>query len=184
MNAEDVPGAGGVPPTMREGARSARLGRLRAIDQAPSPAGKVARTLVAVIAALVVSVGISLLISKQGAPGALRFVALLALFLAFVPFGRALRDLVVGADTTCVHDRGVVLGNKRACAPLPWRGVESIERLRAGDYGATLLGWNLHGKDATTRRVLLRGAPQQRADLATALERSAADARVTITEQD
>ena len=184
MSADDVPGAGpAVPPSMREGAQSARLGRLRAVDQAPSPVGKVVRTLVVVVAAVVVSIGIAALIGSQGAPEALRYVALLALFLAFVPFSRALRDLVVGADTTCVHDRGVALGNKRGCVPVPWRGVESVERLRAGDFGSTLLGWNLHGKDGTTRRVLLHGPPQQRAELATALERSAAGGKVAITEQ-
>ena len=171
-----------VPDAVRRSAAQARLGRLLALDQAPSPARAVAARLVWVVAAVVLGIVLSGLV-RNGASGALRYVALLALFLAFVPFSRALRDLVVGARTTCVHERGVALGTRRSAVPLTWRGTRGVQRLRAAGPGGTLLGWDLLGRDDRTHRVLLAGRPQQRAELATALEASAHRAGVRITEQ-
>lgn len=169
-----------VPARVRACADDARLGALRAVDRGPSPVRRAVGTGVAVAVAIALAIGLSV-VQQRGGPGALRYVGLLALFLAFVPFGRALRDVVIGASVTCVHERGLVLGTNRAATALVWRRTRRVTRLRSD---AALLGWDVLGKDDRTYRVWLRGTPADRAALATALEDTAHRAGVAITEQE
>ncbi|GGF47745.1 hypothetical protein GCM10011519_22250 [Marmoricola endophyticus] len=172
------------PRRLVAAADQARLGRLEAVDQGPPPLHRAAWTFVGVVVAIAFAIVLATLVRTQGAPDALRLVALLALFVTFVPFGRALRGVVVGAPTTCVHERGVVVGDKRSAVTLAWRDIASVERLRTTNHGSALVGWALHGKDERRYRVLLLGHAPERAALATALERTAADAGVALTDQE